>query len=527
MILLKKVHIVLLCVAAFVAALLFTLFFLSLESGDAIPKGVTAGGVDIGGMARDEAVQKLSSITLGEYEEAVIKTDIYTITFTAGDIGAHFDAEKTVDEILSGERGFFEKVKSHFTKTEHAMAVDLDEVLLDSAIANKLYGIEREVTQMTYEVTPDGIVVTNGKSGLMLDRAKASEAIREEFGKKEREAKTVDLERVSPEAVDSAAFLSQFGSVATDATFVRNEDGSILVTQEQFGVTIDMAQAEAVMRDHTAEGEVYTVPAEIIMPKYTKAELEAGLFADTLGTYNTSFATSAQNRADNVALAASSINSIIMMPGDVFSFNQALGERTIANGYKVAHAYAAGEVVDQVGGGICQVSSTLYNTVLLANLNIVERRSHQMTVAYVPLGRDATVNWGTTDFRFSNDTYYPIRIDAYTSGKNVYVSIVGTQPDKTMKVEIETKTLSTLDPPVTEENDPTLPVGQSKITKQGSRGYVVDAYRVVYSNGQEVKREKLVQSRYNPTKTIKKVGTMVVEQPVAEQPVAEATGSLV
>ena len=196
------------------------------------------------------------------------------------------------------------------------------------------------------------------------------------------------------------------------------------------------------------------------------------------------------------------------MPGDVFSFNGTVGERTTARGYKSAGAYVAGETVDQVGGGICQVSSTLYNTVLLSNLEIVERRSHQMTVSYVPMGRDATVNWGTTDFRFKNNTEYPVRIDGIINGRNVTLTIVGTETVENRKVEILTSTVSTLQPPVETIEDPTKAVGFSETTQKGSMGYVVDATRVVYSGDEVISREGLVRSRYNPKKTIMTVGTM-------------------
>lgn len=486
-----------------------------------LPKGSTAGGIEIGSMTRSEAEAALSAARLGEGESAVVKTDIYTLVFTAGEVGASYNASKTIDNIMAQKRGFFARIKSNFVETEYDMAVDIDERLLDSAVSNKLYGVERPVTQLSYEITGEGISVTNGLSGIGLDRGKVAEALREQFGKPSdmREETEIELDRFPPDAVDSNAFLSQFQSEAREACYVRNEDGSIAVAEGQVGVTVDISSAEGVMLSHTAEGESYLIPAAVTIPVYTKEQLEACLFADTLASYSTSFSSSGENRSDNIALAASKINNIVLMPGETFSFNGALGERTVANGYKVAHAYAAGQVVDQVGGGICQVSSTLYNAVLLANLGITERRSHQMTVSYVPLGRDATVNWGTQDFKFSNNTYYPVKIEAYTSGKKVYVSIAGTKPDKSLKVEIETNTLSTIEPPVTTEDDPTMPEGESKITKNGSKGYVVDAYRVVYSNGAEISREKLKRSTYNATATVMKVGTM---PPAPEEPTAEA-----
>lgn len=479
-------------------------------SSDAVPKGSVASGIDIGQMTRSEAETALSEAELGMEESVTVKTDIYTLVFTAGEVGARYNAEETVDNIIAHKRGLFAKIKSNFVKTEYDMAVDIDEQLLDNAVANKMYGVERPVTQLSYELTDGGISVTNGLSGISLSREKVSEALQSQFGKpaEERKAVEIEIDKVVPDEVDIDAFLSEFQSEAREACYVRYPDGSIEVAEGQTGISMDTESAKSIMLSHTLEGENYLIPATVTVPTYTKAQLEACLFADTLATYSTNFSSSASNRADNITLAASKINNVILMPGETFSFNDALGERTIANGYKVAHAYAAGKVVDQVGGGICQVSSTLYNTVLLSNLMIVERRSHQMTVSYVPLGRDATVDWGTQDFKFNNNTYYPVKITAYTSGKNLYISITGTKPDKSLKVDIETEILSTIEPPVKTEEDPTMYVGETKVTQNGSKGYVVDAYRVVYSDGQEISREKLKRSTYNATSTITKVGTM-------------------
>ncbi|MBQ8003141.1 MAG: VanW family protein, partial [Clostridia bacterium] len=297
--------------------------------------------------------------------------------------------------------------------------------------------------------------------------------------------------------------------------YIMDENGIIYVTESSIGVVFNTDEALKIMGEHTQEGESFVIACEVKKPKHTKEELEAALFRDTLGKYTTNFSSSSANRASNIALATGSINGVILMPGDVFSFNGSVGERTVSRGYKTAGAYVAGETVDQVGGGICQVSSTLYNTVLLSNLQITERRSHQMTVSYVPMGRDATVNWGTTDFRFKNNTEYPVKIVGTISGRNVAISIVGTETIDGKKVEIATSTVSVLEPMVETVEDPEKEVGFTQ-TKNGSKGYVVDATRIVYSNGTEVSRESLVRSRYNPKKTVVTVGTKVVEVPTED-----------
>lgn len=499
-------------------AVLAAILLIMPQNNGLVPKGSVVKGIDIGGMTREAAVAAIENTTINPAAAAWIDVGDEHIMFAAGEVGARYDAGQTVDEILKSRRNIIQNIFP--SKKVYNMAVTLDDAMLDASLAQKLGGKEKPETDISYTVSENGISITNGTSGYRLDRAKAGKALCSGFANPGSEAVKLELEKIPAPDVDIDAFLQKFESTAAEAAYVRNADGTIGVTEEQIGVTLDKAGAKSVMEAHRQEGETYNLPAETVMPQFTKAQLEAALFADNLAEYSSSYSSSGQNRAANVTLAASKINGVVLLPGEVFSFNNTLGERTIENGYKTAHAYAAGEVVDQVGGGICQVSSTLYNSVLLANLKIDERRSHQMTVAYVPLGRDATVNWGTQDFKFSNNTAYPVKITALASGGQLTVGIVGTKPDKSISVKIETQTVSTSEPPVETQDDPTMSIGTTKTVKTGAKGYVVDAYRVVYSDGVEISREKLKRSNYNPTKTIKKVGTM---QPTPPQPQQETT----
>ena len=473
---------------------------------------ITVRDMDLGGMAHDEAVTALSSLTLDANETVTINADGEVFALSAGEIGAFYDAEKTADYLVEKSGGMF---SGWFAKT-YDPVVSVDEAMLDAAIKNHLGEVECEVSQTKVEIVPEGMQVTNGKSGKKLEREALLEKVCEQLGNVEKEEIEASFEVTAPNAADYDALLDEYFDTFKEATYILEQDGTITVTEDCPGVVFDKTEVKNTMKQHTAEGEVYTIPCEVKLSKYTKAYLEECLFRDTLASYKTNFSSSSANRAANINLATSAINNLVLMPGDEFSFNNTVGERTVERGYKTAGAYAAGQTVQQVGGGICQVSSTLYNTVLLSNLQITERRSHQMTVSYVPMGRDATVNWGTQDFKFKNNTDFPIKIVGTINGRDVTISMVGTCTIPNMEVKIQTSTVSVLSPVDKYEEDPTLPVGESK-TKKGSTGYVVDAVRIVYSNGTEVSRESLIRSRYNPTNNIITVGTMPVEGPVAGQ----------
>lgn len=468
-------------------------------------------GTSVGGMSREEAVNCLSAITLDKNERVSVNVEGKVVVLTAEEVGAVYDMEKTADYLLEKSEGIF----SGWFKKEYNPVVSIDMAKLDAAISEKLSGTEWEVSEIQLSIVDEGIMVVNGISGRKVDREKLSEMMEERFGESERGEIEISYTLTPPQPTDYDALLEDFSGTFKEAEYIMDENGNITVTEDCPGVIFDKASAINQMKQRSEEGESYIIPCEVQLSTYTKEYLEDCLFRDMLGTYSTNFSTSSANRSSNVALAAQSVGNTILMPGEEFSFNATLGERTVANGYKVAGAYVGGKTVDQVGGGICQVSSTLYNTVLLSNLEIVERRSHQMTVSYVPLGRDATVNWGTTDFRFKNNTDFPVKITSEVYNKNVRLSIIGTETVEGKEIKIETSTVSVTAPTDEYVEDDTMPVGETK-TEKGHTGYVVDAVRVVYSSGQEVSREKLTRSKYAATNNIITVGTMVTETPTEE-----------
>ena len=207
------------------------------------------------------------------------------------------------------------------------------------------------------------------------------------------------------------------------------------------------------------------------------------------------------------------------MPNEEFSYNSVVGKRTAENGFKEAPVFENGETVQGMGGGVCQVSSTLYSAVLYADLPVLERQNHSMTVSYVPKGQDATVAYGSIDFRFKNNIKGPIKISAKTGGKTVEMSIWGAKPEKEKKVEIINSVVETKAPTVEEVTEPTLKLGERKVISNGKTGYTVATTRKVYENGKEVKSEKMTSSKYKmiPTKVAVGSATVPVFEEVSEE----------
>jgi len=257
-----------------------------------------------------------------------------------------------------------------------------------------------------------------------------------------------------------------------------------------------------------SEDNVVALPVMTLYPEVTAGDIANSGISQALSVYTTVFNNQDINRTANIKLAAWKANGHIIYPGKIFSFNEIVGPREKVYGFKEATEIVDGEFVTGIGGGICQLSSTLYNVVILANLNIVERYNHSKPLSYVPLGRDATVVFDTLDFKFVNNTSGPLMIMAEVNGNKLMVGIFGQSPISE-SVEIISVEQELIPPEIIKKQDDSLYLGEFKIDKQGKPGYAVTTVRVVRSGGQEVKREVLSKDRYLPDNTIIKVGTQI------------------
>ena len=199
---------------------------------------------------------------------------------------------------------------------------------------------------------------------------------------------------------------------------------------------------------------------------------------------------------------------------EVFSYNKVVGKRTVEEGYKDAKIYVDGGVQDGLAGGICQISSTLYNAVLLANLEVVERRNHTFTTSYLPAGKDATVVYGAIDFQFKNSRQYPIKLEASVKNGIAEFKIHGMEEEKEYEVRILPVRTASIPYSTTYEEDPTLMPGQEKVVQAGHAGYKVTTYKEVRYNGQIVSKDVISSDTYSPMRTIKKVAPGMI--PVAQ-----------
>ena len=295
------------------------------------------------------------------------------------------------------------------------------------------------------------------------------------------------------------------------------QGSNIEIHKDEDGIELDKDKSFAYSIKELERGNTtIELVVKNIQPDIKEENLEN---IDTvLGTYSTKFDSSVTGRSHNVALAAKSTSDILLMPGESFSYNNHTGDRSISNGYKNAPVIVQGVVQEGIGGGVCQVSTTLYNAVLYSGLEIESIKNHSIPSSYVPKGRDATVSYGAIDFIFKNNLEYPVYIKNSVYGNTLTCSIYGSYENK-QNIDIVTNTDNVSEAPVKKVNDPTLPKGEEKQLESGRKGYTVSTYRVYKdNNGNIIKKEKVYVSYYPKKQEIIAVGTMentnINQQPI-------------
>jgi len=329
-----------------------------------------------------------------------------------------------------------------------------------------------------------------------------------------REPHTIQLEPIYDAGKLDAVLEKLRGEIEQppkDARISR-QGGKFVIQEEQIGLQLDVKKLKSLLEKDIsklkyAEEVQLDIPVEVVSPKITAESLS--VIEDLLGKYTTKFSTSNYNRVQNIRLAAKAIDGTVLLPGEVFSFNDVVGPRTKDRGYQDAPVIFEGEFVDGLGGGVCQVSSTLYNAALLSGLKIVERIKHSIPSTYVPKGRDATVSYGIIDFKFENNLSHPIYLEAYISGNSLNVCVYGKKTTN-QTIQIHSVENEVVKRDVEVKYDPKLPEGQERIEQKGRDGYKVTTYKIIYENGVEVRREKVSTDYYKPQKQIIVKGTKKV-----------------
>ncbi len=288
---------------------------------------------------------------------------------------------------------------------------------------------------------------------------------------------------------------------------IKHVSGGFEITPEVCGERLQRDRANRWIRQALEAGREgnMELPVEMISPRITEEILNS--IDSALASFSTSYNPNAKERAENLKIASSMINGVVLLPGDVFSTYEFIGPITEANGYKNAPVIVDGDLEPGIGGGVCQIATTLFNAAVRADLEIVERRHHSLPVGYVPLGHDATIAGDWIDFKFKNNKDYPLYIKMYLNGDRVVANIFGNHQDADKEIGLETEIISKIVPSIKYRKDPSKYTDYKKIERQARTGYKVNVYKIIYENGVETHRELLHYDYYRPVDGIIVVGT--------------------
>ncbi|MDP4095039.1 MAG: VanW family protein [Bacillota bacterium] len=521
-----------------IAATVLAVFFIAavaqlaymMLSYDKSYKYVYVDNFDVGSMKHND-IKKLLEKNYTDKEKTnkiILKCKDSSVTLAYSDINVSYDIDKAADNAFNiGRSGSvftrtFDIIAASVKKQTVEMPVTYDKVKLENIIDSLSQKYLVAVKQSSLKIQADKVVLHSGKRGESIDKDRVMEDIDQAIKDCRGGTITLAVKETQPDKVNIDEYLSKINSNVVNASF-KVENNKYTVTPEVVGRSIDKDQlASAISDAEKNEDSDSTLPVKFVTPTVTTKDVYAKLFKDELGSFSTVFRNDTdinRSRAGNIKLAVSAINGKILAPGEVFSFNDTVGPRTEETGYGQAYTYVNGKEELGVGGGICQVASTLYNAVLLADLNVVSRSNHFFTVSYVPLGRDATVAYGSTDFKFKNSTNWPLRVDAYIgSGNRLVFSLRGTNDNPGKTVEIIPQTIKSMDFKTVYIDDPTLNEGVTSVKQMGTKGYVVDTYVIVRQNGKIIRQGKIHTSTYNPLETDILRGTKKTGKPKPPAP---------
>ena len=510
-----------------IIAILFTstIFALLNLNNEKIIAGVSIAGVEVSGLTKEEATTKINEIYQPKREkEITIEYEDYETTINPTVIEVNYNVEEAVEEaflIGRGENIFLNNYRILSTlmrKKEIPVTMTLNEEVARQSIEDIGVNLPGLLLESSYAVEENELIITKGKAGVVIDTEELLGKLKENLNDMDSNEEYIEIpvEQKEPAPIDIDKIHDEVYTEAKDAYYTKNP---FTIYPEVEGIDFDLEAARKLLEE---EKEEYVIKLTITKPKITIDKIGSEAFPDQLGTFTTRYDVSDRDRSTNLVIACQKINGKVVLAGETFSYNKALGPRTAAAGYRNGKIYSGGEVVDGIGGGICQISSTLYNTVLMSNLEIVERRNHQFVTSYVPAGRDATVVYGMTDFKFKNTRKYPIRIVATAKNGIATVTMYGIKEENEYTFTFSTKTVASIPFTTKYEEDNSLPAGTEKVKQKGANGLKTETYMTKLLNGKPVSTTLLSRDTYDAmTRTvIKGTNTTLTNEPT---PPAEVT----
>ena len=485
-----------------------TIFALFNMNNTKIISRIKINGIDISKLSKEEATQKLSETVSQKLEsDILLKTDDFEYGIKLSQIETNYDIEKAVEEAYNfGRSGNiflnnYEIAKTMIFGKDINLEYTYNDELLNKILDDISSKVPNAVVEANYCIEDNKLIITKGKAGNSIDKEKIKSNIIEKILINNNDLELdIQLIQKEPAAIDIDNIYSQVYTEPKDAYYTKNP---FQIFPHVNGIDFDIEAAKKLLAE---DKEEYEIPLTITTPKVTTNKIGTEAFPDLLSSFTTRYDASNYPRTTNLKLAMNKLNGVVVASGETFSYNKTLGKRTAEAGYREAGGYAGGKVVQTLAGGICQISSTLYDAVVYANLDIVERHNHMFLAGYVGAGKDATVVYGSLDFKFKNTRKYPIMIKTSIGNGVAKIDIYGIKEEVEYDVDIVSSILSYTPFKVIYEEDSSLAEGQQKVVQNGMNGCKSITYKVVKLNGSEVSRKVLSSDTYDPMNKIIKVG---------------------
>ena len=510
----KKNPLVAVCVILSVLLLAVGCFFIACFGSlfdSFLPMGnVTVGNTNLRGMTKQEAKQALAAMQQEYLEKPmVIRVLDSSVELTGQDAKIVFDIDEAVNAAFRDPSSSNLELLPFLQMDTNAVKAAVEElgVIFNTTFKQSVWTVNGSAPSLSPDIDEQPgkvLVVKKGVPQYGLDTELLYRQVLAGYNAYQFQV-VGECSALEPDLPDLEAVLQEHYIAPKDAVM----DENFTIHQESYGYGFDVEDAAAKLAA-LAYGQTISIPFSRIPAEITADALLSTLYTDVLGEFQTPYqGEDDNNRNTNLGLACAAINGVILLPGEEFSYNDTLGERTAAAGYKPAGTYVNGLTVDTIGGGICQVSSTLYYCTLLADLKIIERWPHGYISTYTDPGMDASVTWPTADLHFANNTGYPIKIEAYRADGNVTVRLLGTET-KDYYVEMH-YTIVSQDPYQTvyeeypPDNEKKYHDGQVLVSPY--TGYKVLAYKHKYSKADG----SLISSALESTNEYKRRDLVVVK----------------
>lgn len=490
--------------------LISTVFALANIGNNKILDGVTVKGISLVGLSKEDAKLELEDAIETELQKNILlKYNEYETTLVPQQIEASYNIDKAVEEAYNvGRSGnivknnfdilfamlFGKEISIDFSYNDESLTKICED------ISKKLPGAMKD---NSYYIEGSNLIITKGTPGIAVKIEECKTRIINQIKNLDKTYVEIPVMDSIPSKLNIDKIYEEVKKEPKDAYYTENP---FTIHPHENGVdfAITLEEARQLLLEDKAE---YEIPLEFREPAITTNKIGAEAFPNQLSYFSTKYDASNINRSTNLELASAKIDGVVLMPGEEFSYNKVVGERTIAAGYKEAAIYSGGQVVDGLGGGICQISSTLYNVVVQANLDVTERSNHQFITSYVGAGKDATVVYGAIDFKFVNSRKYPIKIVSSVKNGVVQMWIYGVKEEVEYDVKIETELISSIPYSTKYIEDSSLEAGVEVIQQYGAAGCKSIAYKVCRLNGAVVSKTVLSNDTYSAMTRIIRRGT--------------------